>query len=74
MRKLTPLLFAGLLVSGLSAQSTDRIDKMLAELERVHQFGSVSISPDGENTTWIERRRARQECHLPQDPCENRFE
>jgi dipeptidyl aminopeptidase/acylaminoacyl peptidase len=43
-----------LLAACCSAQSGDRIDKMLAELERVHHFGGVSISPDGQSITWAE--------------------
>jgi dipeptidyl aminopeptidase/acylaminoacyl peptidase len=54
MRVLSSLLFACLLTVPASAQTTDRIDKMLAELERVHHFGAVTISPNGERVTWIE--------------------
>jgi len=43
-----------LLAVCLPAQSSERIDKMLAELERVHHFGGVSISPDGQWVTWTE--------------------
>ncbi len=35
-------------------QPDDRIEKLLSELERVHHFGAVSISPDGTYSTWIE--------------------
>ena len=53
------LILAPLLVSGaLLAQSGDKIDQILAELERVHHFGAVSISPDGAWVTWIEEPAA----------------
>ncbi len=47
---MTALIFS----AGLYAQSNDKIDQMLAQLERVHHFGSVSISPDGAWVTWTE--------------------
>jgi dipeptidyl aminopeptidase/acylaminoacyl peptidase len=40
--------------AGLHAQSGDRIDQILAQLERVHHFGAVTISPDGAWVTWAE--------------------
>jgi dipeptidyl aminopeptidase/acylaminoacyl peptidase len=56
MRTLSVGLFcAGLLAASASlAQTNDRIDTMLSELENIHHFGSVSVSPNGEFVTWIE--------------------
>ena len=50
-RLLTALIFSACLY----AQASDRIDQMLAQLERVHHFGGVSISPDGAWATWTEQ-------------------
>lgn len=49
-----PLVAALILTTGLFAQSNDRIDQMLAQLESVHHFEGVSISPDGQWVTWTE--------------------
>jgi dipeptidyl aminopeptidase/acylaminoacyl peptidase len=48
------LFAASLFSTGLRAQSNDRIERMLTQLEQVHRFGSVSISPDGGWVTWTE--------------------
>ncbi len=48
------LLTALLAAPGVFARSNDKIDQMLAQLERVQHFGSVSISPDGAWVTWSE--------------------
>ena len=43
-----------LVVPSLLAQNNARIDRVLTELEQVHHFGPVSISPDGSFITWTE--------------------
>ncbi len=49
----------GLMVAGgLWAQSGDKIDRMLEQLERVRHFGGVSISPNGEFVTWTQDAEA----------------
>ena len=53
-----PLLLALSAAITLSAAGSDRIDKLLAQLESVHHFGAVSISPDGAWVTWTEEPAA----------------
>jgi dipeptidyl aminopeptidase/acylaminoacyl peptidase len=48
------LLTVLVLSAGVSAQSSDRIDQLLSQLERIRHFGGVSISPDGAWVTWTE--------------------
>jgi dipeptidyl aminopeptidase/acylaminoacyl peptidase len=38
----------------LYAQTNGKIDQILGQLEQVHHFGAVSISPNGQYLTWIE--------------------
>lgn len=41
-------------VSIQAAQNSNRIDEILNQLERVHHFNGVSISPNGEWITWTQ--------------------
>src|SRR5581483_5721495 len=40
----------------LCAVRADTLDDVLAQLEQVHSFSGVSISPDGRWVAWLERR------------------